>query len=110
MQGADAAVVIPEAVAVGEADSSVRVALAVRVTDAVRVALAVRVIDAVRVALAVRVTDAVRVTLAVRDTVAVRTAVLAGVVTTPLQVLGDHNPRWAARASVCTARNGDWYR
>ena len=81
MQGADAAVIIPETVAVGEADSSVRVALAVRVTDAVCVALAVRVTDAVRVALAVRVT------------VSVRTAVLAWVVTTPLQVLGDHNPR-----------------
>ena len=98
MQGADAAVIIPEAVAVGEADSSVRVALAVRG------------IEAVRVALVVRVTDAVRVAMAVRVTVAVRTAVLAGVVTTPLQVLGDHNPRWAVRASVCAARNGDWYR
>ena len=98
MQGADAAVIIPEAVAVGDADNSVRVVLAVRVTDAVRVAVAVRMIDAVRVALAVRLT------------VAVRTAVLAGVVTPPLQVLGDHKPRWATRASDCAARNGDWYR
>ena len=102
MHGAEAAVILPERVPVA-------VALAVRVMVLVRVALAVRVTVLVRVTLAVRVRVSVRVTLAVRVTVLVRIGVAAGVVTSPLQVVGDHKPRCAACASACAVRNCDWY-
>ena len=84
-QGADAGVITP---------------VGVIVLDCAMVSVGVRV--PVRVMLAVRVTTGVCVRVAGRVTVAM------GVVTTPLQVSGDHNPRCAVLAARCASRKSVW--